>query len=92
MSEPNAAMGEINDTLINSNICRICASEFNEGFSIFDESEDKASLVILINKYLPITVSCILILLLALGPLERFLFDYCCHSRLAHVLFNCVVI
>ena len=44
-------------SLVNSNICRICACKFAEGLGIFDKSEDKASLDTLINKYLPITVS-----------------------------------
>ncbi|XP_069999850.1 uncharacterized protein [Penaeus vannamei] len=43
--------------LADSAYCRLCASEFEVGFTIFDDSEDKASLAILINKYLPIKVA-----------------------------------
>ena len=42
-----------------SKYCRLCACETNPGFTIFDDSEDKASLDLLINKYLPIKVSCL---------------------------------
>lgn len=50
---PPANMGTL---LADSAYCRLCASEFEVGFTIFDDSEDKASLAILINKYLPIKV------------------------------------
>ncbi|KAL7638648.1 UNVERIFIED_CONTAM: hypothetical protein RMT77_011220 [Armadillidium vulgare] len=38
-------------------LCRLCSLEIEYGFDIFVESEVKASLVILINKYLPIKVA-----------------------------------
>ncbi|KAK7076532.1 hypothetical protein SK128_000862 [Halocaridina rubra] len=45
-------------TLADSSYCRLCATESQEGesYTIFDDSEEKASLAILINKYLPIKV------------------------------------
>ncbi|XP_068247300.1 uncharacterized protein [Palaemon carinicauda] len=42
--------------LADSSYCRLCATESDVGFTIFDDSEEKASLAILINKYLPIKV------------------------------------
>ncbi|XP_050717886.1 zinc finger protein 184-like [Eriocheir sinensis] len=43
--------------LNDSPLCRLCATESEGGtFTIFDDSEEKASLAILINKYLPIKV------------------------------------
>ncbi|KAK3875244.1 hypothetical protein Pcinc_019844 [Petrolisthes cinctipes] len=42
--------------LVDSSYCRLCATESEGGFTIFDDSEEKASLAILINKYLPIKV------------------------------------
>uniref|UniRef100_A0A0N7ZBI9 Protein krueppel n=1 Tax=Scylla olivacea TaxID=85551 RepID=A0A0N7ZBI9_SCYOL len=43
--------------LADSPLCRLCATESEGGtFTIFDDSEEKASLAILINKYLPIKV------------------------------------
>ncbi|XP_071520500.1 uncharacterized protein [Panulirus ornatus] len=42
--------------LADSSYCRLCATESEEGFTIFDDSEEKSSLAILINKYLPIKV------------------------------------
>ncbi|XP_069937912.1 uncharacterized protein, partial [Cherax quadricarinatus] len=42
--------------LAESSFCRLCATEAEEGFTIFDDSEEKGALAILINKYLPIKV------------------------------------
>ena len=56
-SVPGLFCANMAATMNESNICRLCATEFDDGISLFDCNNSSTSLEGIINRYLPIKVS-----------------------------------